>query len=241
MVIINLFAEYAIYVIPALFGALFLFALVNWLSNPYRRQNAKLERCRRKIVSYPDDVLKYVYLLPAEYQRQWRAYQNTEAERPSLAFEFVRHKNTLHLLRLCLLAAVLLAAYVAVFVFYGGWEYIVCQVAFYVAFGFALLINRCIYNRYEKGARQVFARFIAELNKVTAKSCKEIAENFFKTVKEINELNKGDVTKNTLNKASEILHNKGLENNRTVQEQRKLNTALNGLLQAYSHNQAKQI
>lgn len=236
MVIIDLFAEYATYVIPALFSVLVLFAIVNWLTNPYRKQNKKIEKCRRKIVSFPDNAPKYVTTLPEEYQRQWRAYQNTSAERPSIVFEFVRRKNTLHLLRLWLLAAVLLAVYAAVFVFYGGWEYVVCQAAFYVAFGLIVLINYSIYNRREKTARQVFARFVAELNNVASKSCKEIADNFAKTVKEINELNKGDVTRGTLNKASEILHNKGLENNRTAQEQRKLNTALNGLLQAYSRN-----
>lgn len=236
MVIIDLFVEYATYVIPAIFGVLVLFALVNWLTNPYRKQNGKIERCRKKIVSYPENINKYVTLLPAEYQRQWRAYQNTAAERPSLVFEFVRRKNTLHLLRLWLLTAIMLAAYAVAFVFYGGWEYVVCQVVFYVAFDLIVLINYFIYNRYEKTARKVFARFVADLNSVASKSCKEIADNFTKTVKEINELNKGEVTKGTLNKASEILHNKGLENNRTAQEQRKLNTALNGLLQAYSRN-----
>lgn len=234
MVVINFLASYAVFIIPALFGVLLLFAAVNWLSNPYGAQNRKIENCRRKIASYPDAVSKHTSLLPKMYQRQWRAYVNTGAERPSKAFEFVRRKNTLYLLRLLILAAAVLLAYIAVFAVSGGWEYIVCQAVFYVSFAFVMIVNRCIYNRYEKNARKVFARFVAELNKAAAKPCKSIADDFDKTVKEINELNKGDVTKTALNKASEILHSKGLNNNRTVQEQRKLNTALNGLLQSYS-------
>ena len=43
---------------------------------------------------------------------------------------------------------------------------------------------------------------------------------------------------NALEKASKILRDVGLENQRTAQEQRAINTALNGLLQSYARSNA---
>lgn len=238
MIVFEILTLYSLIILPAIFAMLFIFAFLNWITNPYRAQNKKIDACRRKIAAYPDKVAKYVSLLPKEYQRQWRAFLNTQADRPSQAFEFIPRKNVIHCWRLFVVLAVVMAAYVATFIVYSARpDFIAFQVAFYVAFVLALVINNAIHSKREKFARQIFARFVAELNRAASKEdrCVE-EENLADTVKEINDLNNGDVTGNTINRASELLRDKGLEGNRTVTEQRKLNTALNGLLQAYSRN-----
>lgn len=237
MIFFQFITDHALIVLPAIFGVLLLFAVVNWLINPYKRHNGKINSCRRKIVSYPDKAAKFVNGLPQEYQRQWRAYINTNADKPSQAFEFVRLPNKIYMLRLLIVDAMLLACYIAAFIVCNqAVEFIVCQGAFAVALVLVLVINKIIYDSREKRARQVFARLVAELNSANVSRDNPEQDVLRKTIQQINELNKGEVTKTTLNKASEILRAKGLDNNRTVEEQRRLNTALNGLLQAYARN-----
>ncbi|MCM1395812.1 MAG: hypothetical protein NC132_06900 [Corallococcus sp.] len=237
MIIFEFLTQYSLIVMSSAFAVLAALATVNWCANPYRSQNKKIDACRRKIAAYPDKTDKYSSMLPKEYQRQWRAYINTQADKPSLAFEFVPRKNGVYCLRLFIVAAVAMTAYIVTFFAYSARpDFIACQIAFYAAFILILVINKVIYVKRDRYARQVFARFVAELNRVSAQYEKRAEESLTETVKEINDLNKGDVTQNTLNRASELLRNKGLEGDRTVADQRKLNTALNGLLQAYSKN-----
>jgi len=237
MFVFEFLASYSYIVLPAVFLTLIIFAIVNWSVDPYRSHNKKTEAYRRKISAYPEQADKYSKLLPQEYRRQWRAYINTNADRPSQAFEFVKRKNKTYLLRELILAAMVLALYVVCFIFCSKrMEFIVSQFVFYVAFAFSLVIKGIIFKKREKRARQTFARMVAELNAAAKKSIKAAGDSLDSAVKKLNELNKGDVTKSTLDKAGDILRGKGLDGNRTVAEQRKLNTALNGLLQAYSRN-----
>ena len=57
---------------------------------------------------------------------------------------------------------------------------------------------------------------------------------------ELKEFNKRDVNDVALSRASELLRSKGLTADRSVEQQRKLNGALNGLLQSYARATAKQ-
>ena len=55
------------------------------------------------------------------------------------------------------------------------------------------------------------------------------------TLQQIRQLGKCEPTNAVFTRAAELLHNKGLNSgDRTVSQQRKLNNALNGLLQSYS-------
>lgn len=237
MVFFQFLTDYAVFILPSAFAVLLLFAAVNWLVNPYRRVNARLNACRRKIASYPDKTAKFVSILPQEYQRQWRAYVNANADKPSLTFEFVKRPARIYLLRLLVLDTALLICYVvAFFLCAQRAEYFVCLAAFAAFVALTFVLNNVFYRIREKRARKVFGKFVAELNAANVKRDVPEQDDLRKTLRQLHELNKGDVTKTTLNKAADLLRAKGLENNRTVEEQRKLNTALNGLLQAYARN-----
>ena len=226
-----------VYILSALFAAVWIFGAVNWCKNPYRRQNKKLNVCRNKIVSNPKFAWLYMASAPEEYCRQWRAYVNSGAARPSLVFEFVPHKNKLLMLPTFIFCAVVSSAYIAVFALDTSHrEYVVFQAAFWLAFTVVLIVNKLVFAKKEKRARQTFGKFVCQLNAV-----KDISQtdDVAKITKRLTEISKNETGKTALEKASEVLHAGGLENKRTVEQQRQINNALNSLLQAYSRKAAR--
>lgn len=230
--VLNFLNSYGAIVLPVLFATVFVFGLANWLSNPYRKQNKKLSACYKSTCAYPDKVVKYADKLPQEYRRQWRAAVNCGVK-PSVVFEFVARRKRVRLLWLLIVAALVSVSYVAVFfAAERNVSYLVFQVVFALAFGLVMVANKAVNAKQEQRARKTFARLVSQLNKCVPVKSQAVDS----TVKQLQQLNKQQVTDAVVGKACEILHSKGLETNRTVDEQRRINSALNGLLQAYSRN-----
>ena len=230
--VLNFLNDYSIIILPVLFATVILYGLANWLSNPYRKQNKKLSVCFKGIVSYPEKAAKYIDKLPEDYRRQWRVCINCDAK-PSLVFEFVSKRKHLHLLWLFVLAAIVSAAYIAVFFMTAAYySYLVFQVVFWLAFGLVMIANKAVNRCQQRRARKIFARLVTQINRI-APIKSDVVED---TVKQLQQLKRHDVNDTIVGKASELLRNKGLETNRSVDQQRRLNSALNGLLQAYSRN-----
>ena len=228
---------YDVFILSALFVAVWIFGLVNWCKNPYRKQNKKLDDCRNKIVTNPKFAWLYLAAVPERYCRQWRAYVNSGAERPSLVFEFVPRKNKVRLLPIFIFCAVVASVYVVLFALdMSHREYIVFQAAFWLSFAIVLIVNKQLFAKKEKRARQTFGKFVCQLNAI-----KDISqtEDAGKTTQRLAEISKRETGKAALKKASEVLRASGLNSPRTVEQQRKINTALNGLLQAYSRKAAR--
>lgn len=229
---LHLLNDYSLLILPALFALLHVCATVNWLSNPYRKQNKRILACNRSVHAYPDRAPTYVYTLPDEYRRQWRAFVNSGVDKPSLVFEFVPKRKKIRLLWLFILSTVVCSLYVVVFALTEqNVAYLLFQVVYMMTFGLIMIVNKVVAMRYERHAKQLFAQFVTTLSRVTPKNDGAVVEE---TVRQLKRLNRQEVNDAVVGKASEILHNKGLETNRTVEQQRKLNHALNGLLQAYA-------
>ena len=225
--------DYAIIILPILFAVLPFFGIVNWISNAYRRQNKKIKACYRGLCANPDKIQLFVYLLPEEYRRQWRAFVNSGADKASVIFEFVQKDKRPRLLWLVIVAAIVSSAYIAVFTLVEQYySYLIFQAVYMFAFGLIMVANKAVGKHQERKARRLFARLVAELNKCYVRDAVKTKD----TVKELKQLNKHYVNDEVVDKASELLRSKGLEANRSVEQQRKLNNALNGLLQAYARN-----
>lgn len=233
-IIIDFITLYDYIILPAISVALALFCIVNFCKNVYRKQNKKILSVTRKICSFPDKKEQFARALPQEYKRQWRAYVNSQAKQPSLVFEFAPIKNRLRLLRLFIVAAVFCSCYLAAFVLdTSRTDYLIFQIVFWLAFTLIVIANYQIAKLHERKAKRIFARLINELNRTSsAEQTKE--ENFDDTVKQLSELKKCQPTNAVFERASQLLRSKGLNGERTVDQQRKLNTALNGLLQSYT-------
>ena len=102
-----------------------------------------------------------------------------------------------------------------------------------------MIVSKILHVRKERKAKRIFARLVTELNRAT-EIPQSAAEQLDKTVAELKEFNKRDVNVVALSRASELLRSKGLTADRSVEQQRKLNGALNGLLQSYARATAKQ-
>ena len=229
--------KYSFVVLPVIGAMLALFGVVNWLHNPYRKQNKRMRICIKAVRAYPDRAPVYAVALPGDYRRQWRAFVNCGTDRPSLVFEFVPKARRLRGVLLFVVSTALSLVYVAVFALVKhNYAYLVFQCAYFSAFGLIMIANNVIANHYERHAKQMFAHFVALINKVTPKSSGAQVEH---TVRELKQLNRHEVDDEAVGKASELLHSKGLNTNRTVEQQRRLNRALNSLLQAYARG-AKQ-
>ena len=232
--VLDFLNDYCLYVLPTIAAMLLLFGIANWSSNVYRRQNKKIAFCTRVIAAYPNKVGVYANLLPDTYRRQWRAFVNSGAKRPSDVFEFVPLRGKFHLTWLMVVTAALCSAYIAVFALTSMQiGYILYQVAFWLAFGLIMVANKAIRRKNERRAKQLFGKLVALLNRAASlpKSDDEIIDE---TVAKLNNLKKNEVSDVVVGEASALLRSKGLEGNRSVEQQKRLNTALNGLLQAYA-------
>ncbi|MCH5151774.1 MAG: hypothetical protein J1F65_03855 [Clostridiales bacterium] len=236
--VLNFLNGYAIVILPILFAVVPFFGVVNWASNVYRRQNRKIKACYRGICAKPDKAELIACLLPEDYRRQWRAFVNSKADKASLVFEFVKKDKRPRLLWLVIVAAICSSAYIAVFFFVAQhFSYLIFQAVYMLAFGLVMVINSAVGRHQERKAKRIFARLVAELNKCYVRGVGKAQTRDPST--EIKQLSKQYVNGDVVDKASELLHDKGLETDRTVEQQRKLNKALNGLLQAYARNAAK--
>lgn len=222
------------------FVLLIVWDIGNILPNIYRKQIAAMEKCRRLIIADSDKTALHVRFLPDEYRRQWRAFVRTKAEKPSLAFEFVRLHRRWQLWGLFGLAVFCSAFLFGLYVPEESNEsYVVFQIAFGNAVALSFVIICAINAKRERFARFAFGRLVAELNKHLDLQSAE-KQDFEDTVRRINDLNRMPVTQNTLGRAAEILKTKGLDENRTASQQRKLNLALNSLLQAYARTKNRE-
>lgn len=235
--IIDFITLYDCFILPTISIVLAIFSIVNFCKNAYARQNKKLVAITRKICSYPDKTMQYASALPTEYRRQWRAYLNSNAKQPSLVFEFAPIKYRVHLLRLFIVSAIACCGYLVAFIFdTARTDYLIFQIVFWLAFTLVMIADRQIAKLHERKAKQIFARLLNELN--SAASMEQTPdEQFDTTLNKIKNLSKCEHTNAVFDRASQLLHEKGLNGDRTVNQQRKLNNALNGLLQSYTKAQ----
>ena len=230
--VLNFLDRYSLVILPILFAVLPFFGVINWISSVYRRQNKKINAVYRGLLAKPDKINLLTYLLPEDYRRQWRAFINSGADKASTVFEFVKKDKRPRLLWLVIVAAMVSSVYIAVFVLVARrYSYLIFQAVYMLAFGLVMVANGAVARCQQRKAKRLFARLVAELNKCYVRGGVEQD-----AVKELKQLNKHYVNDEVVDKASELLRNKGLETNRTVEQQRKLNRALNGLLQAYARN-----
>ncbi|MBQ8872553.1 MAG: hypothetical protein IJ032_01230, partial [Clostridia bacterium] len=85
-------------------------------------------------------------------------------------------------------------------------------------------------------AQRTFAEFLLELNKTIILPTKTT----YNTVQKLTNLQRLEPTSNVMQRAAEILQQRGINSTRTTEEQRQINIAINGLLQAYSQKLARE-
>lgn len=261
----DFFIRYDVFILPVAFALVWVFGVINFCKNCYRKQNKKINACRAKLLKNNSQAALVMCYAPAEYRRQWRAFVASGAQKPSQTFEFVPHKNRKSGALLVALGAVVACVYLAIFVWdTSRYFYVAFSVAFWLAFAIVMVVDKLLFRRKEKRARQTFGKFVAQLNAVVAMqnddavtdtarmnaflpkqsamqqktvSQQRLTPQHNSVAQQIKNIKHGDnVGASALQKASQVLRQNGLNGTRTAHEQRQINYALNGLLQAYSRN-----
>ena len=226
------------FVMPILFLLVVAFGLVNWLCNPYRRQNKKFAKCTEKLLHPNTCNEQSLRILPKEYQRQWRAFVRSGASKPSQTMEFVPCKNPLRFLLVIVLGGLLSVGYgVLFFEDFSNTSYAWFVAVFAISLALVLIVNAQINYLNKKHAQQRFAKFVLQLNKSV------MGEEFSLSAKRkavdhaisVIERNKSCAEKQQIvQSVADVLREKGLNGVRTADEQRRINQAINNLLQTYA-------
>ena len=251
----------------AMFATLAFVGFVNLLHNAYAKQNAKLKTFSKRVMRKPSSIIWETKRLPQVYQRQWRAFVNSGATKPSVVFEFVKRPHKYLLWFAHFVACVLCVAYVCIAILLQDQTMLVTQITFALFSVLLVLLSHLLAKINLAHARRVFGKFLHNLNCVVqivrgeqipttqnapVQPC-QVAESpapsdsptpqadlqsqspapqsqspsLPKTPPPVVQ-NSSDTVENAI----KILRQKGLDNPRTIEEQRKLNIALNNLLQA---------
>ncbi len=226
------------FVMPILFSLVVVFGIVNWLSNPYRRQNKKFAKCTQKLLHPNTCNEQSLRILPSEYQRQWRAFVRSGANKPSQTMEFVPCKNPLRFLLVIVLAGLLSVGYgVLFFADISKTSYAWFVMAFVVSLTLVLVLDAQINYLNQKHAKQAFAKFLLLLNKSVQSEvfCLSAKSKAVERAISVIERNKTCAEKQQIAQdVAGVLKDKGLNGVRTADEQRRINQAINNLLQTYA-------
>lgn len=224
-------------VMTLLVAVAFVVALVNLFYNAYGKQNKQIRRTTRKIISQPRSIGMHVSGLPSVYRRQWRAFCNSNVTKPSLTFEFVPMRNKVVLTRIVALCYAVASLFLIAFALdVSKQQYLIFALGYALLWVMIFVVNNAIFKQRQRTARHVFATFVAELNRYCNAPQVAVDTQAEQTARKLNQLGKGEVTDSVLSRASQLLHGKGLESQRSCAEQRKINDALNSLLQSYARN-----
>lgn len=159
--------NYKTFVLIAMFGILSITALVNFVYNPYGKQNAKLKRFNKKMLKYPSSVVTEIHLLPKEYQRQWRAYVNSGCNKPSTVFEFVKLPTPYLLWFAHFVATATSTFYFVVAILLNYSSLFTTQIVFLLLSAIVLIVKKIIDQINLAHARKIFGKFLHDLNRIT--------------------------------------------------------------------------
>lgn len=219
------------FLLTATFVSLIAFLLRNWLFNSYSKQNKRLSQITNKLISYPTQANTIMENAPYCYQVQWNIYKRSGASKPAVIFQFYKHFFAVKGWGLAIAPFVVSVVYFVAFCIDTQLIQYLLLLCFTALFVFSVVIvSLFLFTMRTRKAQRVFAEFLLELNKAIPINRTPTCD----TVSRLNNLQRLEPTPSVMKRAAEILQQRGINSNRTVDEQRKINLALNGLLQAYA-------
>ena len=189
--------------------------------------------------------------LPEAFESAWKDYRASAGRMPSEFFRLpktIRPKVTNYLFPLFALFTGLMAA---LYFMSRGFS---AQAAVCVSAVPAMEIllkglQNIVYRLRDIRSEKVFAVFCKNINRVFGQSYLDtekepdlcLNRDVDEAVEKIEILKRGGIGEDTAKKVAEILNEKSLNKPRTVEQQKKINLALNGLLQTLSKKDAKEL
>lgn len=232
----------------AVAAMLFVFGVVNFSTDPYRKDSKKIIRAT-KLLGKDKESFGFVAELPYQYRYMWQVFALGKNVYPRDVFRFVKNKQRRYGIALTA-AAVIFSLIIAVAsVARGNIDpWLICGGAgFAVCFGAFLVGIKLKESAQVKRASLLLARFICCMDAVfgkndgQVKAVGEIDENATnELIDKIKFLRENGLPCVNAQKIASLLSTEKLSQPRTVEQQKKLNAALNGLVQVMSYTMRNQ-
>lgn len=216
-----------------------LYLAVNTISNDYAKDDNKIFRATKLLLSGKTDLGKFAVSLPLVYQYQWQAYIRSHGIYPSEIFRFIPHKARQRLMILSGLSVVA-CLMVAVYSIYNNLlnsAEVFVPLALSVGFIVIGVLIRAVNKLKASKSSKSFERFTSVLDAhfgndfdfdgVNDNSREQTNE----LIKKVNFFKRNGVPAQSAEKIARLLSQEKLTSPRTLEQQRRLNTALNGLVQ----------
>lgn len=231
--VVNFLQMHSSILFAGTFASLTIFFVANLLNNPYRKDNKRLNAFVRKTLFDTSATGENLRLLPEAYRRQWRAYLHGNAASPSVIFEFAAVCFRPVLLSLYALSCLASVAYLILFISRPvAREYLAFPLLFGMCSAYMFTVLHYTQKANKQRAIRLFGKAVAILNKYARLGKSNVADTD-KTVAELNKLRSYAATDELLQRASQILREGCPAEQRSPDDQRRINLALNGLLQAH--------
>ena len=226
-----------------------LFFAVNSRS-VYASLNKRTARCARRLKkpAKKRDVFQEASPVPREYYSQFECYKKSVDSYPSEFLKFSVKKQRLPLFVLNIIVLALLLAFAGLNVFYGGkLLFILAPVGLAVLFVLLSVGVRFIRKGNRAKAQKVFFNFCKLLDFYYGKDFfldaalpDEVRnDKVDRAVSKIDFLTRNGLDKDMARKLARLLDDEELKHPRTVEQQKKLNAALNRLVQNLSSKNEK--
>jgi hypothetical protein len=234
------------------FSAILTLLLVSFVIflcfNAYRNVNRQVAHAKKFLRLYlsKNRLVKVGGVIPPAYKHQWKIYTYTAGVKPSEVLTFNKQKQTSPLFWVNIACLAVAAFYVACyFVNMAYYRVIAYAVCYALCFALLTCLVAVIKRLREKTAYKTFYSFLMMLDccfnrGYRAAADEDVTEETKEAVRDtISQIDiiRGAGGPNVLARVSEVLREKGLDTDRSVDEQKLLNAALNGLLQSMA-NQA---
>ena len=233
--------EYYVYFFCGILLALILFLILSIGTDAYGKDLKKILKAT-KILGQTKDAA-FADSLPLEYRFMWQTYATGANILPRDIFRFVKKKQRKRGV-ISAVAAVVFAMALAVFnVALGSFDTFVIFGAAFSAlfFGASLLWVNFIFSLREKKITLSVAKLVGYMDAVFGKNNGELTADgeidekaTEELIEKIEFLREGGVPQFNAQKIASLLSAEKLSQKRTVEQQKKLNEALNGLVQIMS-------
>lgn len=237
-IVIDFIIQNTTKIATALFGAVAFATLVNVVVNPYYSQSKKLKKgiVLLKKCAFGQSVFRFVESLPKQYLNQWKCFTKTPNVYPSEIFEFATKKPKVVLSWLYFCLGISAVGMASMFFVDQNSDFLLLALSLTVCLCLSQNFVKAIRQRERKKMEKIFDKWLCHMDAFFGKDFdfenmgRKIDDKDLNDVIESFDLLKKSTDTATLEKIAKLLQSKGLNGQRTVAQQQRLNLALNQLM-----------
>ena len=213
------------------FALLAVWFVVNLFSNVYRRNNKGLKRAVKTLANCvkKQDLARFVSSIPKQYQYQWKMFAENEKPAQSI-FVFCVLRQKMRFFFPFVICLMLSLSYLVTSIVFNNYAYAFAVAVYWLAVVLFSLLIIAKNKQAKKRAVKVFNKFVRNVGTVfDGKTPFGVVDNGAVDLL-VEKINLLKFEEDCHLKVAKLLKEAGLDNFRTVAQQRKINLALSNLL-----------